>query len=188
MRIFINLVFISLISSGLFAAPSREQKKILRLENEIKELRGEIGELKASIDSLNSLSERITENLRVEEDGFKRRLSRVIIHLMQWPERRWGRNVGSWIELQRANLVLESVRQRLVQSPLRLIADREIRLEEVERLKSELTSQMSELEAKQALLDFQLGELRNLERRMKKKIPHATGASKKVPGNAEPVK
>lgn len=185
MRILILFILVLFQATPTIAAPSRKSNKALVLESQIKDLRGEITELKLSVESLNMLSDRLTQDFTTHEGDFKSKLTRVIIHLMQWPEKRWGGNAASWTELQRVGLVLESVRQELIRSPLKMMAERELRLSEVERLKTELAAQMEELEAKQALLDFQLEELKVLDRRVKRKISHATGKTKKIPEGAE---
>lgn len=187
MKAFLVVLITAILPVSLQALSTKEAKRIKKLELEVKELNSEISELKLSVDSLNRLSERLSEDFQIHEESFKSKLSRAIIHLMQWPARRWGGAAVSWSELQRLNFVLEDVRGRLVRSPLSLMAEREIRLDEVKRLTQELAGQVGELESKQALLDVQLEELRNLERRVKTKVPHASGRTKNIPKDAEPI-
>ncbi|MGA0163776.1 MAG: hypothetical protein ACO3LE_05915 [Bdellovibrionota bacterium] len=165
---------ISTFTSTILAKPS----KAVRIERQVKSLKEEIADLNLSIESLESLSQRLKNESEAEEENFKSRLSSLVVHLIQWPEKRWGLTASSWTELQRAHLVLENVRQSLVKSPLKMISDRELRLNEIEGLSLELQAQRKDLESKHSSLDVQLKELRRLNAKSKKP-PQATIEKKK---------
>lgn len=170
----IPLLIILMFASTLLAKNS----KSVRLERQVKSLQEEIVDLNLSIESLEVLSRRLKKEADSEEENFRSRLSSLVVHLIQWPEKRWGLTASSWTELQRAHLVLENVRQSLVKSPLKMISDRELRLNEIDGLTLELEAQRKDLESKHASLDVQLEKLRGLISKTKKP-PQATGKKKK---------
>lgn len=175
---FFFLLIATLTISAFASSLSAKISKSTRIERQVKSLKEEIADLNLSIESLESLSLRLKNESEAEEENFKIRLSNLVIHLIQWPEKRWGLTASSWTELQRAHLVLENVRQSLVKSPLKMISDRELRLNEIEGLTMELQTQRKDLESKHASLEVQLKELRRLNAKSKRP-PQATGQKKK---------
>ncbi len=161
---------------SLFSAQTAREK---RLEKQVHELNDEIKDLGLSIQSLELLSERLKKDSDFQEENFKSTLSSLVVHLIQWPEKRWGMTASSWTELQRANLVLENVRQSLLRTPLEMMANRELRLSEIEGLARELENQKKEVESKHAMLDVQLKELQKLKPRGRSRPPQARGHEKK---------
>lgn len=168
---------------SLYAAPDpKPYDSVREIEDRIFEVRSEVSELRSSLEGLDSLHSRLQSELRQFEDSFRMELRRLIVPLMSWPDRFFTLKATGWIELERMNLVLKDIKQELLKEPLRLIANREVRIAQVENLRMEIEGRVSELESKEELLDLQLEEFKDLQARTKRRVPQASGNTKTMPG------
>jgi|GEM_PF-4486164 len=182
--VFIGFVLIA--GYDAFAARRRsDRKEIHHVETNIKGLKDDISDLKVSVHSLDELRDRLSSELLSYESNFKESMRKVIVPLLSWPDRFLTLNASSWVELEHANFVLKEVQKKLVHRPLKLISDRELRLERIGKLRQEMSTNLSQLESKKNLLSLQLEELKMLRHHSRRGIRHATGKTKAHIGDIE---
>ena len=164
--------FLLIIGAVLFSqasfARSSDSHSTKSVKGQIDKLREEISQLHLSVKSLSSYQGRMQSELRNHEERFSKRFRAVVIPLLSWPSVSSTTQVKSWIELQHMQMILHGLRQRLVQGPLELIADRELRLSNAMDLKSELKGSLESLEQKESFLALELEELKMLEKKARK--------------------
>lgn len=177
------LLFLPLV---LIAAQTGQ--KIKRLKGEELQLESEIEDLELYISSLDENRSKLLDELVRFEGSLKSRLQTVVIPLLGWPDRIFTTESSSWVEFQRSQLLLRNLRQKLVKEPLKLMADRELRLSELEKLRHELQENVASLKTKQELLNLQLEELKLLDSREKLRLPSASARKKKRIGDIEDPK
>lgn len=144
---------------------SDDRKTIARLKSQTQKLKEDVVYLQTSIASLDGLQARLNGELRVSERDFSNRFEKVLIPLLHWPQVSLIARTGSWIEMEHLKSVLRSTRDRIIQEPLRLIGDREEKIQQSKSLKEDFADALVALKSKQSLLDLQLEELQMLERR-----------------------
>lgn len=169
MRVSRFIVFASLaLCIGLefaqAAKTSPEGREIARLRTRVKKLREDIQYLQGSVKSLDELQARLNRDLRVSENEFSSRFSKIMIPLLNWPQRAMTSRATSWVEKEHIDLLVERVREKIIHQPLEMIADRDSKLRQSENLKTEFSDALKSLKSKEALLDLQLEEIQQLER------------------------
>lgn len=180
---FVSLGFLYVNFCGALTAASKPARD---LKANIRGLQQDISDLELSVSSLDDLSDKLSKELLSYEDSLRSRLTEVIVPLLGWPETRFSLNANSWVELQRTNAVLREVQERLIHEPLRLMANRELRISEAQELRHELSEQLESLEGKKELLELRLSELdSNDQSSVRRKIYHARAAKKKKIGDIE---
>jgi len=150
---------------ALFSLDAKDSPSTKRLENRIQNLKSEVRDLRLSVRSLQTVQNRLKDELERGEWAFRDRFSEVVIPLLQWPERHLWTKVRRWIELYHTEVVISEFRNRLVKEPLELVSERELRINQTFDLKEEMESALKKLESKQSLLNLQLQELKSLNRK-----------------------
>lgn len=181
--LFMSLSFLYINFCGALKAASKPASD---LKANIRGLQQDISDLELSVSSLDDLSDKLSKELLSYEDSLRSRLTEVIVPLLGWPETRFSLNANSWVELQRTNAVLREVQERLIHEPLRLMANRELRISEAQELRHELSEQLESLGSKKELLELRLSELGSSDQSgVRRKISHARAAKKKKIGDIE---
>jgi len=180
-KLFVFSASLLMIWTSLVFAALDSEEEFVSLVDRIAELRDDIGNLKGSVNNLDSVHNKLSKQLFDYETEFKSRFEKVLVPLLSWPSVALTTRAISWTELQRTKMILKTLQTRLIYEPLSLIADREIRLEEVDKLKAQLNQSLSKLQSKESLLDLQVEELRQLQGVGREKIRHATGKTKRKP-------
>ena len=184
MRTFILLLFLPL--TGVFAARDLDIYDQAELvESRMIGLEKEIIDLKSSVQSLDELHDKLSTQLLREEERFSSQMRRLIVPLLQWPQRSLSVSMSSWIELQRTNLILNDIRSRLVKEPIKLISDRELSIGQLKNVREELSTELEKLESKQDLMNLQLDEIKKLQEKTKQSTPQASARTKKLIGDIE---
>lgn len=155
------------------------------LKAQIRALELEIADLQSSVHSLDELHDKLSAELLDFEAQFKSQMLQSIVPLLQWPTKRSSLSAKSWVDLQKSGLLLEELKRRMLMRPLKLMADRELRISEVKKLREDLASQLEEMQSRQALLDLQLDELSSLKRGKSKRPPRARSSKKLRIGDIE---
>jgi hypothetical protein len=167
----------------LFAAKrSLESRDIVLLRSKIKKQKEDVQYLQSSVRSLDDLQSRLSKDLHSSEREFSYRFSRLLIPLLNWPEIAMAGRSTSWVEKEHLELLMDRVRAKIVGEPLEMIADRDLKLKQSESLRLEFAEALKALKSKEALLDLQLEELQQFERRSaksKKKFKEEPSEEKK---------
>lgn len=166
MKIFVaTLAFFVTVSAVFAAKVTSEPREIVIIRGRIKKLKEDVLYLQSSVKSLDDLQAKLGRDLRASEKDFSTRLGRILIPLLNWPRSATASRVTSWVEKEDVGQLIESVRARILREPLELMADRDIKIKQSESLKLEFSDALKSLKSKEALLDLQLEELQQLERR-----------------------
>lgn len=160
--LFILLGIISVVSP--IQARRVSPDEVNDLKKKIQALKGEIREYQGSVQALNTTHDRLAAELNVYENDFQRNFKDITVPLLNWPAVSVLTRVSSWVEQQHLVFVLEAARAKVIGEPLRLIADRELKLTEVRSMQGELTEKLNTLQSKESLLSLQLEELKLLQK------------------------
>lgn len=180
------LIFLAVfvLCQKMHLSGASSSNEIEALESRIKALDQEIRDLRLSVNSLSGLHDKLTVELSSFEQKFETQLKEASLPLLKWPERLFTMRAKSYSDLERLNMALRVIKKRLVQKPLQLMADRELRLAEVKSLKVQLEENLFQLEQKQELMSLELDDLMAIER-LKAKVPQASGKTKNRIGDIE---
>jgi len=167
--------------ASTLSAPIDLDVALNRVQSEISHLEQDLRDIELSVFSLDNTQNRLSSELVEYEGELGANMKRAIVPLLNWPERVLSFQATTWAEHQRAELVLRSVKDRVIARPMKLVDERRLRINEVSGLREELSLQLKQLQMKQSLLDFQLEELEMLQRRSQVDLPQATGRKKNMP-------
>lgn len=142
--------------------------EVVVLRQKVKQLREDIQYLQGSVKSLEDFQGRLAREIRISEKDFSNRFSHLMLPLLHWPKSISISRSNSWIEKEHLSLIVEHLRNRIVKEPLELIADRDLKLKQSDALKSDFAEALKGLRSKQSLLDLQIEELQQLEKRSMK--------------------
>jgi hypothetical protein len=124
--------------------------------------------MRRSIENLESEHRGLVVDLANYELKFQERFSKVVVPLLSWPSLPPAVQRASFIEESHLRYVLLKTRERVIQEPLKLIAERELMISRVNQNKEDLTSALKRLEDKESLLNLQVEELQFLQKKLSK--------------------
>lgn len=157
----LHMVLVSAVSAQTLKTEIQEIQSLKKKrELEFSTIRQQGDELKRHLSQLDV-------DLQKEEAAFRKRLRSVLVPLLHWPTLLVERRNTSFVDNDHYHLVLERLKLRLINEPLRLIKSREDDLARRREEKKDLDQKLASLQSRQGLLNLQIEELRQLLRKRK---------------------